>query len=149
MKLLPLVAGIIGLASCTQVKQVDGNSRAEVLAEDKISFVNFYADWCRFSRQLHPIFDAASEALKDESGIVFGRVDCDKESAICKEYQVNKYPTIRLFRHGKVLKKEYRGTRSVEAMKAFLLEQIRDPVTKVATLEELSKVTEPANRIKS
>ena len=44
----------------------------------------------RFSRQLHPIFDAASEALKDESQIVFGRVDCDKESAICKEFQVNK-----------------------------------------------------------
>ena len=48
MKLLPLVVVIIGLASCTQVKQVDGNSRAEVLAEDKISFVNFYADWCRY-----------------------------------------------------------------------------------------------------
>jgi len=148
MKLLPLVV-IIGLASCTQVKQVDGNTRTEVLAEDKISFVNFYADWCRFSRQLHPIFDAASEALKDESQIVFGRVDCDKESAICKEFQVNKYPTIRLFRHGKVLKKEYRGTRSVDAMKAFLLEQIRDPVTKVASLDELTKLTNPANRIKS
>jgi len=48
MKLLPLVVVIIGLASCTQVKQVDGNSRTEVLAEDKISFVNFYADWCRY-----------------------------------------------------------------------------------------------------
>ena len=42
----------------------------------------------RFSRQLHPIFDAASEALKDESQIVFGRVDCGKESAICEEFQV-------------------------------------------------------------
>ena len=46
--MLPLVVVIIGLASCTQVKQVDGNSRTEVLAEDKISFVNFYADWCRY-----------------------------------------------------------------------------------------------------
>lgn len=144
---MPLV---FGLACSTQVKQVNGNTRGEVLAEDKISFVNFYADWCRFSRQLHPIFDAASEALKDQQDqIVFGRVDCDKESAICKEFQVNKYPTIRLFRHGKVLKKEYRGTRSVDAMKAFLLEQIRDPVVKVASLDELTKSTDPNSRSKS
>ena len=47
------------------------------------------------------------------------------------------------------MKKEYRGTRSVDAMKAFLLEQIRDPVTKVASLDELTKLTNPANRIKS
>ena len=47
------------------------------------------------------------------------------------------------------MKKEYRGTRSVDAMKAFLLEQIRDPVTKVASLDELTKLTDPNNRIKS
>ena len=47
------------------------------------------------------------------------------------------------------MKKEYRGTRSVDAMNAFLLEQIRDPVTKVASLDELTKLTDPANRIKS
>ena len=34
-------------------------------------------------------------------------------------------------------------------MKAFLLEQIRDPVTKVASLDELTKLTDPNNRIKS
>ena len=47
------------------------------------------------------------------------------------------------------MEKEYRGIRSVDAMKAFLLEQIRDPVTKVASLDELTKLTDPNNRIKS
>ena len=44
----------------------------------------------RFSRQLHPIFDAAASAMVDEQQIVFGRVDCDREQALCKEFAVNK-----------------------------------------------------------
>ena len=59
------------------------------------------------------------------------------------------YPTIKLFRHGKVLKKEYRGTRSVDAIKAFLLEQIRDPVQKVTSLEQLNDLTHADRRTKS
>ena len=51
----------------------------------------------RFSRQLHPIFDAASDALKDEDQIVFGRVDCDQQGDICKEFSVNKVKTIIIF----------------------------------------------------
>ena len=27
-----------------------------IMAETEVMIVNFYADWCRFSRQLHPIF---------------------------------------------------------------------------------------------
>jgi len=146
MKLLTLLLAVI---DATAVKQLSAANRAEVLAEDKISFVNFYADWCRFSRQLHPIFDAAASAMVDEQQIVFGRVDCDREQALCKEFAVNKYPTIKLFRHGKVLKKEYRGTRSVDAIKAFLLEQIRDPVQKVTSLEQLNDLTHADKRTKS
>ena len=44
----------------------------------------------RFSRQLHPIFDAAANAMVSEEQIVFGRVDCDREQTICKEFAVNK-----------------------------------------------------------
>ena len=30
------------------VKQLRSGNRDSVLAEDKVSFVNFYADWCRY-----------------------------------------------------------------------------------------------------
>ena len=56
----------------------------------------FRSDFCfekvafRFSRQLHPIFDAAASAMVEEQQIVFGRVDCDREQALCKEFAVNK-----------------------------------------------------------
>ena len=50
MKLLLLLAAFLAVnAQNTAVKQLALANRDEVLAEDKISFVNFYADWCRYS----------------------------------------------------------------------------------------------------
>ena len=37
--------------------------------ENEVVFVNFYADWCRFSQQLKPIYAQASENFK--VGLVF------------------------------------------------------------------------------
>ena len=45
--------------------------------------LNFYADWCRFSNMLAPIFDEAADKVTAEfpaSRVVLGKVDCDKES---------------------------------------------------------------------
>ena len=46
--------------------------------------INFYADWCRFSNMLSPIWDEAAEKMEAEFGkdskIVVGKIDCDKES---------------------------------------------------------------------
>lgn len=46
--------------------------------------INFYADWCRFSNLLGPIFDEAAdkvaEAFPEQGRVVFGKVDCDQES---------------------------------------------------------------------
>ena len=44
--------------------------------------VNFYADWCRFSRMLEPVFkDAAAKAAEEfgDVDVKFARADCDKE----------------------------------------------------------------------
>lgn len=32
-----------------------------LLASNELVFINFYADWCRFSNLLQPIFDQAAE----------------------------------------------------------------------------------------
>lgn len=56
-----------------------------VSASNELVIINFYADWCRFSGILAPIFDEAaakvSELYPDEpSRVVMGKVDCDAES---------------------------------------------------------------------
>lgn len=51
---------------------------------DSIEFVlvNFYASWCRFSRDLSPIYDSTSEAVAKEftgGNVALVKVDCDDQ----------------------------------------------------------------------
>lgn len=52
-------------------------------ASNELVFINFYADWCRFSNMLAPIFDEAADKVTAEfttpGRVVMGKVDCDKE----------------------------------------------------------------------
>ena len=45
--------------------------------------INFYADWCRFSNMLAPIWDEAADKITtefpDAGRVLIGKVDCDKE----------------------------------------------------------------------
>ena len=51
-----------------------------------------------------------------------------KTATIASNNQVNKYPTLKLYRYGTATKKEYRGQRSVEAFITFIKEQIASPI---------------------
>lgn len=55
-----------------------------ISASNELVFINFYADWCRFSNLLAPIFDEAADKITAEfptpGQVVMGKVDCDKES---------------------------------------------------------------------
>nr|XP_039251818.1 endoplasmic reticulum resident protein 44-like isoform X1 [Styela clava] len=124
-----------------ELVDIDSNNIETVLNSHELVFINFYADWCRFSRMLAPIFKAASdEAIKKfpQTGLVaLGRVDCDKNPDIAQRFSVNKYPTMKLFRNGQMTKREYRGQRSADALVNFLKEQMKDPIHHFATEEEM------------
>jgi len=53
-------------------------------ANTELVLINFYADWCRFSNMLQPIFDEAADKVAAEfptpGKVVLAKVDCDKES---------------------------------------------------------------------
>ncbi|KAG8442672.1 hypothetical protein GDO86_011458 [Hymenochirus boettgeri] len=131
----PAESGIVNLES--------GNID-DILSNADVALVNFYADWCRFSQMLHPIFEEASNIIQEEypdrNKVVFARVDCDQHSDIAQRYRISKYPTLKLFRNGMMMKREYRGQRSVTAIAEYIRQQKSNPVREVDDLEELKSV---------
>jgi len=60
--------------------------------------------------------------------------------SIAAQYHISKYPTLKLFRNGEPLKKEYRGQRSVDALAAFIKEQVKDVIEIHNNLESLDEI---------
>lgn len=114
------------------------------LASNEFVIINFYADWCKFSNILQPIFDEAADKVKEtftEPGrVVFGKVDCDQESGLATRFHITKYPTLKVIRNGQPAKREYRGQRSVEAFVEFVKKQLEDTIKEFTSLKEIAEI---------
>ena len=72
--------------------------------------VTFYAPWDghskSFLKQFHEL--GTSHTISSDSRLKFGKVDATVEKELAKEFEVETYPQIILFRHGQP--KEYKGS---------------------------------------
>ncbi|WAR10565.1 ERP44-like protein [Mya arenaria] len=101
---------------------LDGNNFNNIIATHELVFVNFYADWCRFSQILAPVFADAAKKVKEvypEVGkVAFGKVDC----GVATTYHISKYPTLKLFRNGQDKKRNmigYFSDKETDSYKTF------------------------------
>jgi endoplasmic reticulum resident protein 44 len=59
-----------------------------ILASNEIVFINFYANWCRFSQILNPIYDQLADKISKPGLIFIGKIDCDADG---KNYSLNSF----------------------------------------------------------
>ena len=125
--------------------QLDTNNIDGILENNEFVFINFYADWCRFSNMLAPIWDEGADKIAAELAgkkVVMGKVDCDKESSLGSRFHITKYPTIKFVQNGVLAKKEYRGQRSADSFLEFVKEHVKDPVAEFTDLSQLKTLDE-------
>ena len=73
---------------------------AEIKNRDK-ALVLFYATWCPFSQRFLPVFEEYSKNNPKEClGVIV-----DDEPDVCEEFAIEYYPTVILFKEGKVHKR--------------------------------------------
>lgn len=77
---------------------------------------------------------------KNSDRVAMGKVDCDVELEIAKRFQITKYPTLKISVNGDIMKREYRGQRSPEALVTFLRDQLKDPIKKITSLDEVKNL---------
>jgi protein disulfide-isomerase A1 len=80
------------------------------------------APWCGHCQQLTPIFVSSAKA----SEVPFGKVDCTANKQICEIYQIQGYPTLKLFySSGKAV--DFEGERDEATILAFLQKKTGPP----------------------
>ena len=82
----------------------DSNFKTEVLDSDKLSVIDFWAEWCGPCRMVGPVVD---ELANDYEGkAVVGKVNVDNNANVSAMFGVRNIPTILFFKGGVVVDKQ-------------------------------------------
>ena len=77
--------------------------------------VEFYAPWCGHCKSLAPKYvEAAKKAKKMDPPVRIAKVDADDHKVLASRFDVNGFPTLKIFRGG--VPEEYEGARETDAI---------------------------------
>jgi len=71
---------------------------SERRSQQRAALVMFHVSWCKACQRTFPFFDAAAGAVQDYGvSVDFAHVECTDDKTLCQKYEVQGYPTIKLF----------------------------------------------------
>ena len=76
----------------------DGNFQSEVLQSDKLTVVDFWAEWCGPCRAIGPVIEELSKEYD-------GKVNVDHNPQVSMNYGITSIPAILFIKNGQVVDK--------------------------------------------
>ena len=81
----------------------DSNFKTEVLDSDKLTVVDFWAEWCGPCRAIGPVI---AELAKEYEGVInVGKLNVDQNPQISSNYGITSIPAILFLKNGEVVDK--------------------------------------------
>ena len=100
----------------------DGNNNDIPNNEKEVSMVKFYAPWCGHCKNMASTWEKFEGSYNGKTingkKINIIEVNGDEKGDLTKKYQVNGFPTIKMFAGGKTL--DFEGERTYDAFESFL-----------------------------
>ncbi|MBQ9280330.1 MAG: thioredoxin [Clostridia bacterium] len=77
---------------------------SEVLNNDKLVIVDFFATWCEPCKLLAPVLKKACEKYEDKVEVF--KVDVDETQSIAMRYHISAMPTLIFFKNGEEVERQ-------------------------------------------
>ncbi|XP_076328847.1 protein disulfide-isomerase 2-like isoform X2 [Tachypleus tridentatus] len=107
-------------------------------------FIYMNAPWCGHCKSLAPEYAKAATLLAEEqSEIMLAKVDATKESKVARKYDIQGYPTLKLFKGSKII--DYTGGRKAEEIIQWLKKKTGPPAKELSTAEDATLFKESAH----
>ncbi|GAA5884861.1 hypothetical protein JCM6882_007129 [Rhodosporidiobolus microsporus] len=89
---------------------------AQAIKGEKVTIVDFYADWCAPCKFLTPVLQ---RQVSEESGADLLTIDTDKHVELAQTYKVTSLPTVLAFKNGNIIGK-FIGAQPESGVKNFV-----------------------------
>ncbi|KAG6460363.1 protein disulfide-isomerase A6 homolog [Manduca sexta] len=111
------------------IELTDSNFKELVLDSEDLWLVEFFAPWCGHCKNLEPHWAKAATELKGK--VKVGALDATVHQAMAARYQVQGYPTIKMFPAGKKTSdsvEDYNGGRTASDIVAWAMDKVAENV---------------------
>ncbi|KAK3541608.1 hypothetical protein QTP86_033078 [Hemibagrus guttatus] len=111
----------------------------DVVNNADIILVEFYAPWCGHCKRLAPEYEKAAKELSTRTPTIpLAKVDATAESDLASRFDVTGYPTLKIFRKGKVF--DYNGPREKHGIVDYMSEQAGPPSKQVQAVKQIQEL---------
>ncbi|XP_057973297.1 protein disulfide-isomerase 5-2 [Malania oleifera] len=125
------------------VLELDESNFDSIISTFDYVFVDFYAPWCGHCKRLAPELDVAAPILSGlKEPIVIAKVNADKFTRLAIKYDINGFPTLKLFMHGVPI--EYEGPRKADLLVRYLKKFVAPNVSVLDSDSAISNFMEAA-----
>lgn len=111
ISVIPLISLLVHAEDTVDEKDVvvlTDKTFGKFIQDEPVTLVEFYAPWCGHCKSLKPHYAKAATLLASEK-IKIAKVDCTVEKQACESQKVQGFPTLKIFKKGKMINLMYRG----------------------------------------
>ena len=99
------------------VQEINDNIVKGIIAENSVTCIKFWAEWCEPCKQIAPKYEALSEQV--DLDVMMCSMAVDENPDTCEELNIRSIPTIVVFKDG-TEERRFTGSDCVSQLKDYL-----------------------------